>query len=743
MIKFLYSNRHIIGVITVVTFIVVGGTYYLKHLSDERMFEKERNMRLDNKQWHLPEGVKARIGSGTISKIQYSPDGTLLAVVSSIGVWIFNEQTAEPQHLLAAHTGVINSISFSPDGSTLAVGTENGTVQIWNISTGEHQKTFTRRGYYFGVNNVFFMPDGSTLAVVYSYSLLDLWDVATDQRKNPLLAVESGTTDDNNNNTPNMYMSLGGYNNSYSSDGKTVASKRDNNTFTFWDIPTRKEIRTLKVTSSKFSRRIISFSSDLGTLAIANRRNIGPGHDRVWEINLWDVNSQTKKRIFETDKFILEIPFLVFSPDGNLLASYIDNAIQIWDVNSGKKKKRIKGHKSIVSTVAFSSDNQTLVSASYDNTIRIWDVDTGKEKKTLTGYGGGFREVSLSADTQTLSLRDRSTGIIHLWNTNTGQHVKTFIGHKKGNTGAVLNSDGSKLASYSVYGNTIQLWDVNTDKLSKLKGPRRHVSGVAFSRDGEVLASWGVSGNRKDIIYFYDTDTSSIQQTLQLTAQEDFSGSEDIYFDKKMFTGVGKFFEPNLFVWNLVTGQYNITDLEDTEIGGGTEIGVGRFSSDGRILAIVYGGLTKFGNHIILRDVKTGEHIRTLIEHADDVESLAFSLDSGTLASGGEFRDNTIRLWNIETGSSRVLTDPSWTDSHVKFNATVASSLTFSPDGQTLASGMKLGDIYLWDTETGEKKRILRGHSKRISHLFFSPDDKTLISVSDDGTVLIWNLTHV
>ena len=464
MIKFLYSNRLIIGVIL----IVVGGTYYFKHLANERILEKVRNMRLDNKQWHLPEGVKARIGSGTISKIQYSPDGNLLAVVSSIGVWIFNEQTAEPQHLLAAHTGVINSISFSPDGSTLAVGTENGTAQIWNISTGEHQKTFTRRGYNFGVNNVFFMPDGSTLAVVYSYSLLDLWDVATDQRKNPLSAVESGTTDDNNNNTPNLYMSLGGYNNSYSSDGKTVASKRDNDTFTFWDIPTRKEIRTLKIGSSRSSRRIISFSSDLGTLAIANHSYEGPKQRSVWEINLWDVNSQTKKRIFETDKFILEIPFLVFSPDGNLLASYIDNAIQIWDVNTGRKKKRFKGHKSVVSTVAFSSDSRTLVSASYDNTIRFWDVDTGKEKKTLTGYGGGFREVSLSADTQTLSLRDRSTGIIHLWNTNTGQHENTFLIHKKHVWGAVLSRDGSKLASHtllkklSIFGMSTRVNSVNS-----------------------------------------------------------------------------------------------------------------------------------------------------------------------------------------------------------------------------------------------------------------------------------------
>lgn len=190
MVKFLYSKRHFIGVLTGVILIVIGGTYYLKHLDNERTLEKERNVRIDYPQWHLPEGAKARIGTGTIYRMQYSPDGNLLAVVSDIGVWILDAHTAELQHLLAAHTGVINSISFSPDGSTLAVGTENGEAQLWDISTREHQKTFTRRIYYTGVENVFFMPDGHTIAVIY-LSMVDLWDITTGKRKHTLSAKDS------------------------------------------------------------------------------------------------------------------------------------------------------------------------------------------------------------------------------------------------------------------------------------------------------------------------------------------------------------------------------------------------------------------------------------------------------------------------------------------------------------------------------------------------------------------------
>ncbi len=734
MAKFFYSNRLFIGVLTGVILIVIGGTSYLKHLDNERTLEKERNMRLDYQQWHLPEGAKARIGTGTIRAMQYSPDGNLLAVVSDIGVWILDAQTAEPRHLLAAHTGIINSISFSPDGSTLAVGTENGTVQLWDTSTGEHQKTFTKRDYHFGVDNVFFMPDGRTLAVVGPHSIMDLWDIATGQRKNTLLAASENDPDANVRYIPNMYMSLGGHRNSFSSDGKTVASYSSDGKFRFWDVATRKEIRTLE---AEPSGQLVSFSSDLQTVAIASYSYKGQRQSRVWDVNLWDVNSGTQKKIIQTDNFVL--PFLVFNPDGNFIASYVDKAIHIWDVYTGKEKKRFKGHKSTVTTVAFSPDNRTLVSASYDDTLRFWDVDTGKEKKKIAEYGTFFRDVSLSADAQTLMSLGPGSNTIRLWNSNTGQHEKNFIGHKKYVSDAVLSPDGRRLASSSFLKNSIHLWDVNTGKHSKLKGPRRHVSGVAFSRDGETLASWGSSGKRKDVIQFYDADTGRIQRTLQLTDQDDFSGSEDLYFDKKMFAGIGKFFNPNLFVWNMVTGDYKITDI------GVREINVARFSPNGRVVAIVGNTRTQQAprteRNIVLRDVETGDHIRTLTGHTDNVESLAFSPNSRTLASGSGMRDKTIRLWDIETGSSKVVTDPSWTD-NARMYAGVASKLAFSPDGQTFASGMKRGDIHLWETATGAKKKTLRGHSQRIAHIFFSADGQTLISASDDGTMLIWNLTH-
>ncbi|MXY26967.1 hypothetical protein F4Y59_02255 [Candidatus Poribacteria bacterium] len=86
----------------------------------------------DDPQWHLPEGAKARLGKGDINEITYSPDGTLLAVASSIGIWIYDTQTGEEVALFVGHTESVASVAFSPDGNTLASGSWDGTVLLWN-----------------------------------------------------------------------------------------------------------------------------------------------------------------------------------------------------------------------------------------------------------------------------------------------------------------------------------------------------------------------------------------------------------------------------------------------------------------------------------------------------------------------------------------------------------------------------------------------------------------------------------
>ena len=41
-------------------------------------------------QWHLPDGVKARLGKGYVGSLQFSADGNRLMVENNVGVWVYD-----------------------------------------------------------------------------------------------------------------------------------------------------------------------------------------------------------------------------------------------------------------------------------------------------------------------------------------------------------------------------------------------------------------------------------------------------------------------------------------------------------------------------------------------------------------------------------------------------------------------------------------------------------------------------
>ena len=161
---------------------------------------------------------------------------------------------------------------------------------------------------------------------------------------------------------------------------------------------------------------------------------------------------------------------------------------------------------------------------------------------------------------------------------------------------------------------------------------------------------------------------------------------------------------------------------------------------------------------IRLWDAVKGAHKRTLTGHTDWVNSVAFSPDGNTLASGSY--DETIRLWDAVTGAhkrtlttvgsvismafspdGRTIASGSWgydsidlwdaiTGTH-KHNLTwhiTAISVSFSPNGRTIAGGNWSGTIYLWDAITGVRIRTLTGHTGNVESVAFSPDGSTLAS---------------
>lgn len=293
-----------------------------------------------------------------------------------------------------------------------------------------------------------------------------------------------------------------------------------------------------------------------------------------------------------------------------------------------------KGHITGIGSLAFTSDNQTLISGGTENdgSLRFWSLEEGEEDAEFRAQRTNVQTMAVTPNGKTL-VTSGPDAIINLWDLVRGKEYRefrtSFLEHSTQVLSLAISPDSEVLVSAALDG--IRVWSLSPRRpLYRLSWIGDPVYAIAFNPNGYIVASG--DGNGK--VQFWDVREGTF-------ISEFFPHQEAI--NAMAFTPDGKILitasnDRTVKVWNLETGK-----LVSTLAGHPDKVRAIALNPDGRTLA------TASNDGIRLWDIFSGNIVGRYYGHKDWVTALAFSPDGRYLASGG--LDSLVNVWQASTGN--------------------------------------------------------------------------------------------
>jgi len=464
----------------------------------------------------LPQGVQ-REG------LRFAPQGHYLINDGIVGepLQIWEAETGKAKLLekpALGDAGWVTALAISPDGRLIVTGNRSGTLQGWDLDTGEWQGGF--EGFHRNdIRSIEFSPDGQTMLSVGVDGSACLWDAI-----NRRCLVELGGKGDN------------AWDVGFAADSRHFLTTHRDGTVRIWKRDTWHPRQS-------FPARV-ELTGDSGRVVLGTTQRTVGGITETDTVALWDaetgkMRSTLKANPGDVPRMALDrsVSFVAIAPE--------KGPAEVWNLQTGRRLLQVGG-PSPAMAVTFTRDGSGLATAAEDGRVRLWstrdggllgDWPTKVQKVSLMVPHPDGQRIVVVADGE-LSVRDIKTGAISLnakldedstnsrsmalsddgnllflageqfpqiWDLRTITRVRTLLGHEDEVWDGSFSPDNRFVVSASGYfrargmppdnGNGAHLWDLRTGRLVMSYRSAGHVvKVVSFANNGTEIIAGSMDG---------------------------------------------------------------------------------------------------------------------------------------------------------------------------------------------------------------------------------------------------------
>ena len=553
---------------------------------------------------------------------------------------------------IRTHHSLVHAVRYFADGQRLLSASRDGTIQVWEVSSGRCLRTISCSTGAF--QDVAILPNERFVVSAGEDRTLRLWELDSGNQEKVLVGHKGMVT--------SLLLDQCGH---------RIASLSFDGTLRVWDLSSGRSLTcvemgtctllgpspTLAAVTPGLERVLVAVGSGplklVDTIAGRIIGEIGQREDQAKSVVFWPARKQA-------------------------IVGYSDQNIRVWDLVSGNCLRTLQGHSSQVDYLALAPRNARLLSGSIDNNIRVWDLESGTCDQIIYSQGEYTRDLSIHPNGDRVAEAN-SAGALRVWNLEGDTPCPPPRGHKYSVAKLITLKDGDRIISRGL-DEKVRVWDLPSGScLREISPGHRAIFDMCLHPDQRMLflhgienvSIWEIEAGRqvvrmpkpvahsmymamhpdgRHVLYIggdhlttelghqsfapvlWDLEQPELSRTLKPPSKR--LNKIHITHDGDRALGIGS--DGWVYTWELRTG-----DIVDQYGLGGPKTQIVD-TSDKLVIAAGSTGVVAFF------DLKTGARLALFAAHepSQGIADVAFFPDGARAVSAGY--DGVLKVWDIE-----------------------------------------------------------------------------------------------